>query len=64
MCLSFFLFRLVICLSARPRLASRWHLSAAGEGVFTDGAVDPQVLFYRKMTFFAAVYFKRLNTVC
>jgi hypothetical protein len=40
--------------SPRPsRSASRWHLSAAGEGVFTDGTVGPQVLFYGKMTFFA-----------
>jgi len=29
------------------------HLCAAGEGVFTVGAPDPQELFFRKMRFFA-----------
>lgn len=46
----------------RPRLASRWHLSAAGEGVFRVRARRPQALFCRKMTFFADLPFYRLIT--
>ncbi|CAN0264564.1 unnamed protein product, partial [Chrysoparadoxa australica] len=33
------------------RLASRWRLSAAGEGVFTVSAAYPQPLFWRNLHF-------------
>ncbi|MCS6627921.1 hypothetical protein N0B44_33970, partial [Roseibacterium beibuensis] len=41
----------MLCRATHPlrprqtRLASRQRLSAAGEGVFTDSAKDPQVVF-------------------
>ena len=53
MCLSFLFASRRLARRRRLRLASRWHLSAAGEGVFTVGARWPQELFFRKMTFFA-----------
>ncbi|MCS6626194.1 hypothetical protein N0B44_25065, partial [Roseibacterium beibuensis] len=48
----------MLCRATHPlrprqtRLASRQRLSAAGEGVFTDSAKDPQVVFCRNMSFF------------
>ena len=41
----------VLCLSG-PSGAPLVHLCAAGEGVFTDGAPDPQVLFLTNSRFF------------
>ncbi|WP_217639048.1 hypothetical protein, partial [Celeribacter indicus] len=42
------------------RPASQPRLSAAGEGVFTDGGGDPQEVFERKMT----ISGKTLSSCC